>query len=85
MHILLLNKAFCIKKSFYNKENQLIILFFQFFSEANEVESWMNEKTDILESSDFGKDEDAAVKLLTKHKVRHILPNNIETSYFIQI
>ena len=29
----------------------------------------MNEKTDILESTDYGKDEDAAVKLLTKHKV----------------
>ncbi|XP_035225862.1 spectrin beta chain, non-erythrocytic 1-like isoform X1 [Stegodyphus dumicola] len=39
-----------------------------FFSEANEVEAWMNEKTDILESTDYGKDEDAAVKLLTKHK-----------------
>ncbi|XP_071037774.1 spectrin beta chain [Parasteatoda tepidariorum] len=39
-----------------------------FFSEANEVELWMNEKTDVLESSDYGKDEDAAVKLLTKHK-----------------
>ncbi|XP_054722410.1 spectrin beta chain, non-erythrocytic 5-like [Uloborus diversus] len=39
-----------------------------FFSEANEVEFWMTEKTDILESTDYGKDEDAAVKLLTKHK-----------------
>lgn len=29
----------------------------------------MNEKADILESTDYGKDEDAAVKLLTKHKV----------------
>ncbi|GFT80923.1 spectrin beta chain, non-erythrocytic 5 [Nephila pilipes] len=39
-----------------------------FFAEANEVEQWMTEKTDILESTDYGKDEDAAVKLLTKHK-----------------
>ncbi|GIY06493.1 hypothetical protein CDAR_514752 [Caerostris darwini] len=39
-----------------------------FFAEANEVELWMTEKTDILESTDYGKDEDAAVKLLTKHK-----------------
>lgn len=49
---------------------KIISLFLlQFFSEANEVELWMNEKADILESTDYGKDEDAAVKLLTKHKV----------------
>ncbi|GFT64938.1 hypothetical protein NPIL_631631, partial [Nephila pilipes] len=42
-----------------------------FFAETNEVEQWMTEKTDILESTDYGKDEDAAVKLLTKHKVRN--------------
>ncbi|XP_037069817.1 spectrin beta chain, non-erythrocytic 1-like [Pollicipes pollicipes] len=40
----------------------------QFFAEADEVESWMAEKTNVLTGADFGKDEDAAVKLLTKHK-----------------
>lgn len=40
----------------------------QFFFEASEVESWMAEKTELLNSADVGKDEDAAVKLLTKHK-----------------
>lgn len=41
----------------------------QFFSEATEIEAWMAEKTELLNSSDVGKDEDAAIKLLTKHKV----------------
>lgn len=41
----------------------------QFFFEANEVESWLNEKADILASTDYGRDRDAATKLLTKHKV----------------
>ncbi|KAF6212345.1 hypothetical protein GE061_012867 [Apolygus lucorum] len=40
----------------------------QFFSEANEVESWLSEKNNILSSSDYGRDRDAASKLLTKHK-----------------
>ena len=42
----------------------------RFFADADEVESWMAEKTNVLTGGDFGKDEDAAVKLLTKHKVR---------------
>ncbi|KAL7032819.1 hypothetical protein ACKWTF_007407 [Chironomus riparius] len=32
-----------------------------FYSEVNEVESWINEKKPILTSSDFGKDEDAVL------------------------
>jgi len=40
----------------------------QFFFESSEVESWMAEKTELLNSQDVGKDEDAAIKLLTKHK-----------------
>lgn len=40
----------------------------QFFFEANEVESWLNEKADILASTDYGRDRDSATKLLTKHK-----------------
>lgn len=45
----------------------------QFFFEANEVESWLNEKADILASTDYGRDRDAATKLLTKHKVKYSL------------
>lgn len=41
----------------------------QFFFEANEVESWLNERNDVLSSTDYGRDRDAASKLLTKHKV----------------
>lgn len=42
----------------------------EFFFEAGEVESWLNEKNDVLSSTDYGRDRDAATKLLTKHKVR---------------
>jgi spectrin beta len=41
----------------------------QFFFEAGEVESWLSEKNDVLSSTDYGHDRDAASKLLTKHKV----------------
>jgi spectrin beta len=41
----------------------------QYFFEAGEVESWLNEKNDMLSSTDYGRDRDAASKLLTKHKV----------------
>nr|XP_018898887.1 PREDICTED: spectrin beta chain, non-erythrocytic 1 isoform X2 [Bemisia tabaci] len=40
----------------------------QFFFEASEVESWLAEKNDLLNSTDYGRDRDAASKLLTKHK-----------------
>ncbi|XP_022241663.1 spectrin beta chain, non-erythrocytic 1-like [Limulus polyphemus] len=40
----------------------------QFYTEANEVETWITEKNDILTSTDYGRDEDGAVRLLTKHK-----------------
>ena len=41
----------------------------QYLFEANEIESWLNEKKDILASTDYGRDRDSATKLLTKHKV----------------
>lgn len=41
----------------------------QFFFEAGEVESWLTERNDVLSSTDYGRDRDAATKLLTKHKV----------------
>ncbi|KAK6641322.1 hypothetical protein RUM44_013031 [Polyplax serrata] len=40
----------------------------EFFFEAGEVESWLSEKNDVLSSNDFGRDRDAAMKLLTRHK-----------------
>lgn len=40
----------------------------EFFFEAGEVESWLSEKNDALSSTDYGRDRDAATKLLTKHK-----------------
>ncbi|XP_066955513.1 spectrin beta chain, non-erythrocytic 5 isoform X7 [Macrobrachium rosenbergii] len=40
----------------------------QYFFEVNEIESWMNEKRNILQTKDYGKDEDVARKLLAKHK-----------------
>ncbi|KAG8237742.1 hypothetical protein J437_LFUL016681 [Ladona fulva] len=40
----------------------------QFFFEAGEVEGWLAERRDVLSSTDFGRDRDAATKLLTKHK-----------------
>uniref|UniRef100_F1KPH2 Spectrin beta chain n=1 Tax=Ascaris suum TaxID=6253 RepID=F1KPH2_ASCSU len=40
----------------------------QYLFDAAEVESWMNEKRPALSSEDYGKDEDAAQKLLAKHK-----------------
>ena len=30
---------------------------------------WMNDRAGLAASQDFGRDEDAAVKLLKKHKV----------------
>lgn len=40
----------------------------QYFFEVNEIESWMNEKRNILQTKDYGRDEDVARKLLAKHK-----------------
>ncbi|XP_064623906.1 spectrin beta chain, non-erythrocytic 2-like isoform X3 [Lineus longissimus] len=40
----------------------------EYFSEANDVENWMKDKARLLSSADYGKDQDAADKMLTKHK-----------------
>lgn len=45
----------------------------QFFFEASEIESWLLEKKNMLNSTDCGRDRDAASKLLTKHKVRCLI------------
>lgn len=40
----------------------------QYLSEAGEIETWLGEKTNMLQSNDHGRDRDSATKLLTKHK-----------------
>lgn len=55
----------------------------EFFFEAGEVESWLNEKNDVLSSTDYGRDRDAATKLLTKHKVC-ILQNEIKNAILVK-
>ena len=41
----------------------------QYYSEANEADSWMNEKAGLAASQDYGKDEAAATKYLKTHAV----------------
>ena len=45
---------------------------FQYLSEANDVDTWIKEKTAFVSSADYGKDEDASDKLLAKHKVKFL-------------
>ncbi|CAG0895460.1 unnamed protein product [Darwinula stevensoni] len=40
----------------------------QYFADANEAESWMKEKEPIVNSLDYGKDEDSSEALLKKHE-----------------
>lgn len=40
----------------------------QYLSEAGEIEIWLGERTNVLKSTDYGRDRDSATKLLTKHK-----------------
>ena len=54
-----------------------LVVCFQYLSEANEVQAWMAEKKAILSSEDYGKDMNAADKLLTKHKVSTICSQNL--------
>ena len=48
----------------------IIVLFLQYLSEVAEVEAWINDKTLLASSTDYGKDENAADKMLAKNKVR---------------
>ena len=41
----------------------------QYYQAANEADAWMNDKAGIAANHDYGRDEDAAVKALKKHKV----------------
>merc|ERR1711963_839945 len=40
----------------------------QYFSDANEAESWMKEKEPLAGNVDYGKDEDASEALLKRHE-----------------
>ncbi|XP_068689103.1 spectrin beta chain-like isoform X1 [Montipora foliosa] len=39
----------------------------KYFTEANEADSWMNDKAGLAANQDYGKDESSADKLLTRH------------------
>ena len=39
----------------------------QYFTEANEADSWMNDKAGLAANQDYGKDESSAEELLTRH------------------
>lgn len=41
---------------------------YQFYTDANETESWLNEKITLLESKDYGVDEPSAQALLHRHR-----------------
>lgn len=41
---------------------------YQFYTDANEAESWLNEKITLLESKDYGVDEPSAQALLQRHR-----------------
>lgn len=49
-----------------NKDLELSLKAQEFFFEAGEVESWLNEKNDVLSSTDYGRDRDAATKIINK-------------------
>ncbi|KAG8279574.1 hypothetical protein J6590_101967, partial [Homalodisca vitripennis] len=51
-----------------SKKLELSLKAQQFYFEASEVESWLSERNNVLSSTDYGRDRDAASKLLTKHK-----------------
>jgi len=39
----------------------------QFYTDANEAESWLNEKMALVASADYGEDEPSAQALLQRH------------------
>ena len=41
---------------------------YQFYGDANEVDSWMKEKIPLVESKDYGEDEPGAQSLMARHK-----------------
>ncbi|XP_053397827.1 spectrin alpha chain, non-erythrocytic 1-like isoform X5 [Mercenaria mercenaria] len=67
----LLNKAKIRKKNL-----DLSVQIQRYLSEVNEIENWINDKMSLASSTDYGKDENAADKLLAKNKV---LETDIQT------
>ncbi|XP_052769142.1 spectrin beta chain, non-erythrocytic 2-like isoform X1 [Mya arenaria] len=67
----LLNKAKVRKKNL-----DLSVQIQRYLSEVNEIENWINDKMALASSTDYGKDENAADKLLAKNKV---LETDIQT------
>ena len=47
----------------------LYVSVLQYYQAANEADAWMNDKAGVAANQDYGRDEDAAVKALKKHKV----------------
>lgn len=41
---------------------------YQFYTDANEADSWLNEKASLITSNDYGTDEPSAQALLQRHK-----------------
>lgn len=41
---------------------------YQFYTDANEAESWLNEKMALVNSNDYGNDEPSAQALLQRHR-----------------
>lgn len=41
---------------------------YQFYADANEADSWLNEKVSLVNSKDYGTDEPSAQALLQRHK-----------------
>ncbi|XP_027197243.2 spectrin beta chain, non-erythrocytic 5 kst [Dermatophagoides pteronyssinus] len=50
-----------------SKELAIIIEAFQYYSDANETESWLKEKIHLAKSEDYGNDEQTAQALLKRH------------------
>ena len=53
---------------------------FQYLSEVADVDNWINDKMTLASSTDYGKDEASADKLLTKNKVKQVI---LRTKYWI--
>jgi len=58
-----LNETLLLKR----KRLELSVKTQGFFSEAHEVEVWINEKINILKTTELGKDQESTSKNLTKH------------------
>lgn len=53
----------------------------QYYQAANEADAWMNDKAGVAANQDYGRDEDAAVKALKKHKVTSVQASMFAYSY----